>query len=758
MYSHRGSAGSAQHQVLLLLLLLGSLFHNSEGSVNTNPQQCKVLMFVSDQDSPKNNLMSGSEFVFFLQRMAQGSVPFPENTPFEELPQSLQTIYTTYATSNGEIDINGAQPGSTPTSPEQGAGLDQLCSAAVTELTALLATTAPAIVTTTDAPVLQTGTVNPAATGVPETPGLGTNAPILGNSSSVVPLPVLTPTMSPGTTLATTLQPSMAPVMPTPKPTLLQTDCVSFMGSVDTDVNLLIDQNEFVGFLSQLSLTVSGNAVDIYAGKPYDTLSVNMQSIFQTYALATGPSISYATTGQDAILSNFCIQSTSAVQDEVQELTNGGSGTGSSEGNSSSNIFDHNNNNNAGNDVEFAVPTTDKPIYLPTDETSPLLTIRSAFQVALPLTQTEGNMTITQPPINEETLPVEIWNEILIAYEMFVQAAVPPMLEILNSGAAPATTVAPTTTATTTTIPGTVLADATVDPLVAATMQPTSAMGINGTAAPGLGSEIQQQQQQTLNSLSRRRAQLNATLGGPTATAEPSVINTNTTSNSSMPGITTANGITIAPTAATVALSALVNDSIRLLAMESADCPAIVGNASTAPSTMSCLVIYGAYDILVADDASKESLNNTLVISTQGAIANGDLQTAISDDVVGVFIVVGPSTPVDPAPVIPVTSAPAALNDGEDDGEGGSSSMIVGIAIGVSAIVICCCGGFFAYKKGMLDQYLGGDGDADEEDENARKERRQKLKDRLNEKAKADDQDDQDQFGDEDDEDEESAR
>lgn len=685
-------------------------------------------MFVSDKDAPKNNLMSGSEFAFFLQRMAQPSSPFPEDTPFEELPQSLQTLYMTYATSNGEIDINGAQPGSTPTSPEQGESLDQLCSATVTELTAILATTAPAIVTTTNPPILQSGTVNPAATGFPESPGLGTSSPI-GNSSSVVPLPVPTTTISPAN-MPTTLQPSMAPVMATPGPTLLQTDCVSKMGSVDTDVNLLVDQNEYVGFLSQLSLTVSGNAVDVYAGKTYDTLSVTMQSIFQTYALAPGPAISYAATGQDAILQNFCLQSTFAVQGEVQQ--NGGSG--SHEGNSSSNIFNH--NTDAGNGADPVVPT-EKPIYLPTDETSPFLTIRSAFLVALPLTLTEGNTS--QPPITEENLPVEIRNEILIAYEKFVQTAVPAMLE----------PVAPTATPT---IPGTfapnVLANATVDPLVAATTQPTTAIGVNATTAAGRRNEPQQQQQQQpLNILSRRRAQVNATLEDPTLTAELSM-NTNTTPSSSTTG-TAANGITMAPTAAVVALSALVNDSVRLLAIEDADCPRTVGNASTAPNIMSCLVIYGAYDILVSNDASKQSLNDTLVSSTQDAIAKGDLQTVVSDDVAGLFTVVGPSTPVDPVQEIPVTSAPSAPNEGEDEDGGGSSfAVVAGIAIALSSVAVCCFGGFIAYKKGMLDQYLGGDGDGDEEDENERKERRQKRKDRLN--TTADDQDDdQDQFGDE---------
>jgi len=91
-------------------------------------QGCKTNLFVTDTAPQDNYLDAATEFIAFLNRM---TVPTSccTGATFATLPANLQTLYTTYAATspNQQLDIHGARPGTTATSPTQAAGLDAFC-------------------------------------------------------------------------------------------------------------------------------------------------------------------------------------------------------------------------------------------------------------------------------------------------------------------------------------------------------------------------------------------------------------------------------------------------------------------------------------------------------------------------------------------------------------------------------------------------------------------------------------------------------
>ena len=89
--------------------------------------QCKVFLAVSDTD--RNVLLSAQEYLSWLDRVS-GSNTYTTAATFEALPLPLQQLYTTHATSNGQIDLAGARPGTFTSSPSQGDNLEKMCNAA----------------------------------------------------------------------------------------------------------------------------------------------------------------------------------------------------------------------------------------------------------------------------------------------------------------------------------------------------------------------------------------------------------------------------------------------------------------------------------------------------------------------------------------------------------------------------------------------------------------------------------------------------
>jgi hypothetical protein len=162
-------------------------------------------MFVGDTNAD-GYMDPDGEYVAWLNKM---TLPKPAYTgaTFATLPADLQALFTKYATTYSattDIDINGARPGTQPTSPEQGASLDALCDETVALLAQLnpAATTAPVVASTTG-PVVVSTTTPPVITST-------TISPVFGSTTG----PVVVSTTTPPVIASTTISPGFGSTTP----------------------------------------------------------------------------------------------------------------------------------------------------------------------------------------------------------------------------------------------------------------------------------------------------------------------------------------------------------------------------------------------------------------------------------------------------------------------------------------------------------------------------------------------------------------
>jgi hypothetical protein len=97
---------------------------------NISYEDCVKSMIIADIS--RDSLLNGKEFVRFMSRLDTTVNPTDDLTA---LPPAIQSLYTTLATSGGEIDVTGSKPNETPT-PEQTAHLERICNEVGTALSA----------------------------------------------------------------------------------------------------------------------------------------------------------------------------------------------------------------------------------------------------------------------------------------------------------------------------------------------------------------------------------------------------------------------------------------------------------------------------------------------------------------------------------------------------------------------------------------------------------------------------------------------
>ena len=95
---------------------------------NISFDDCVKSMIIADIS--RNSLLDGKEFVRFMSRLDTNVSPTDE---LIALPPTIQMLFTTLATSGGEIDVTGSKPNETPT-PEQKANLESICNQVGTAL------------------------------------------------------------------------------------------------------------------------------------------------------------------------------------------------------------------------------------------------------------------------------------------------------------------------------------------------------------------------------------------------------------------------------------------------------------------------------------------------------------------------------------------------------------------------------------------------------------------------------------------------
>ena len=607
-----------------------------------------------------DGFLDQNEYVDWLNRMLQGTPLFPAGTVFATLPVELQTSYTATAAGslNGQIDLTGAAPG--PQTPEQQAKFQAFCDSTSALLNALLSTATAVPVTTVSTvgpipstnpptlpvatagpnlinpPILPVDTVGPALTATPIAtvgPAL-TAAPIATVGPALTAAPVLTaaPTLpqsavppalpeSTANPALGTIPPAMvAPVAPTSPPsataTLSTMECQAYLSSADATPDTLLTQEEFVGYLNILS--------GAYGGRTFDSLPVVLQNAFTTYATVPTvptPAVPIAA-GNEANLQNLCtavsvgVQIDLAAREQTTVIPTGGGTNG--------NIFNHN-SIGAGThspqqpNITTNGETSQEPtIHRPTDTSTNLLTIHSAFKIALQSSMASPTV-FTAAPGNTST-------------------ATPG----LAATAAPGLIAAPGNTATAT--PGITAAPA--NPATAApgiTAAPGLPVAPILTPAPGarrLETGLQQQQeisQQETSPNLRRRRRAQVMLTAPPLAND---------ANAGIPAapLTTSPGVavTITPGVATMAAPGLTRTvapsaAVTLSIME---CQAYLSSADATPDTLLTQeefvgflnTLSGAYGGRTFDSLPVELQNAFAAYATVSTIPTPAIQIAAENE------------------------------------------------------------------------------------------------------------------------------
>ena len=92
---------------------------NCDGTISQ--AQCNLGLAIADLS--RDNLLNEEEYVRFLNRLSGNEYT---GVSFNDLPGNIIANYNKFATTGGQIDINGSKPGQNPTSAEE-AFLAQLC-------------------------------------------------------------------------------------------------------------------------------------------------------------------------------------------------------------------------------------------------------------------------------------------------------------------------------------------------------------------------------------------------------------------------------------------------------------------------------------------------------------------------------------------------------------------------------------------------------------------------------------------------------
>jgi len=654
-------------------------------------------------------MLSQDEYVGFVNKLSSNAYA---GQTFATLPAPVQTAYTTTAAAQGgQVPIFGATLAQqAEATPAQLAALDQFCTA------------------------VQTAIRTPAGGA---TPGAATTMPVMGGAATTMPVGY------PGG--AATTNPA-------------------FAGAATTTP---------VGFPGAATTAPGVGMPGMGTGAPAANASGAGNIFIQTTAGAVGPAAGNGTAGTTP---------GAATAMPVAGVATAAPGVA----------------------MATPVPTAVMPVYRPGDA-SPYMTINSAFlaQVAL-------------PNITAASLPPDISSGLQTAYSLFISASAASLLAQAQAAMAAAATVAPTLAATaadaaagvpvangTVAGPGAVavapaIGNATSAVAPATAVAPVAAANASAGPVAPVVRMLQDTEPSYYYLRGGRILQVNGTVPTATAAYNPAaLVPGNATGATPIAATTTdatavgaiGNGTTpmaaAVPVAATVAptgpaQSSLVPGSARLIGIqESAACvaataapvaPAVrqaptgnvtgapvaavpVAAVAAAPATV-CLVVYGAYDIMVAEGAQRQALYDALVQNTQAAIDQGMLAARVNS-VLGPtrgVTVLGSTSPVDPSPAtgapIPAgTPAPSGEETNADDG-GGSSMIMYGAIGGAAVVALCCCaGGGYAYSQGMCASLLGGDDDDESGDE--------KSKDTGKEKLNA--TTDEDKFGDEDEDDNRSG-
>ncbi|CAB9499877.1 expressed unknown protein [Seminavis robusta] len=289
----------------------------STAAPTMNVQTCKMQMAISDAD--RNNLLSDTEFVTFINRLTANQ--FSTAVALQELPPSLVAVFNNFAGGN-VIDITGASPAQPATEAQQ--------------------LTLQSICTLVDQAIQNHN--NPSSTALPTT-----LVPTGGNATTAPPSTTTAPTNS----TTTTATPS------TMGPTVDTTSCKQRMVGADTNPrDNMLNADEYFLFVNLLT-------DNQYAQNTFPTLP---QPIFDNFYTLLD-----ANTEQISILGANPADATDAFQlsllDVVCSATN--AAIEAADAMATTTVAP------AGNIT--AAPAGDTP---PIDTSSPILTIHSAFTVA----------------------------------------------------------------------------------------------------------------------------------------------------------------------------------------------------------------------------------------------------------------------------------------------------------------------------------------------------------------------------------------
>ncbi|KAG7366728.1 hypothetical protein IV203_029398 [Nitzschia inconspicua] len=228
-------------------------------------QQCKIALAIGDTN--RDELLSRNmEYVRFVNQLS--SQQFSAITSFDELPPGLQANYDQNAGEGGEIDIGGSKPGQTPTAAQE-AQVSALCDSTIAALSGDTVATQPS------------NALSPSLAPQPTAGG--------GSSGGGAPAADCTGTVS-------------------------RSQCNTFLAIADLSRDDLLNESEYIRFLSRLS----GNE---YAGATFDSLPGNIQANFQKFATESGGQVNVfgSKPGQSAddaqiqFVDDFCCETDLAV-------------------------------------------------------------------------------------------------------------------------------------------------------------------------------------------------------------------------------------------------------------------------------------------------------------------------------------------------------------------------------------------------------------------------------------------------------------